>query len=61
MGSLGTSLVHLMCVGVGLTRFPLALTQLVALKRLDASYNSFTDLPAAITALSRLTVLLLGR
>ena len=43
------------------TRFPLALTQLVALKCLKAERNHCAELPAAITALSRLTELMLGR
>ena len=47
--------------GLRLTQFPLALTQLVALECLQASMNEFADLPAGITALSRLTELELGR
>ena len=46
---------------LGLTHFLHALTQLTALKCLDASGNNFAQLPAGITALSRLTVLTLGR
>ena len=45
----------------GLTQFPLALTQLVALKCFDAYENDFDTLPVAITNLSRLTELRLGR
>ena len=40
---------------------PLALTQLVALECLHASENDFAELPAGVTALSRLTELTLGR
>ena len=61
MGSLSSTLLHLCCCGAGLTQLPLALTQLVALEHLDASKNSIVALPAAITALSRLTELVLGR
>ena len=60
MSLLSSSLLHLEVCGL-LDRFPLALTQLVALEYLDASENKFTKLPAAITALSRLTELRLGR
>ena len=61
MGSLCATLLHLDCSGQGLTQFPLALTQLVALNCLKADWNEFSELPAAITALSRLTELRLGR
>lgn len=44
-----------------LSQFPLALTQLVALECLSAGENRFAELPAGITALSRLTELTLGR
>ena len=54
-------LVRLCLAGHALTQFPLALTQLVALEYLDASDNEFAELPVTITALSRLTQLLLGR
>ena len=61
MGSLTLSLRHLDFCGHGLDRFPLALTQLAAFKCLKASRNEFAELPAGITALSRLTELSLGR
>ena len=61
MGSLGSTLRHLSLSGQGLTLFPLALTQLVALEHLDLRENEFAELPAAITALSRLTELVVGR
>ena len=61
MGRLSLTLVHLSLSGYELTQFPLALTQLVALKCLNARRNEFAQLPLAITALSRLTVLMLGR
>ena len=54
-------LLHLSFAGHGLTQFPLVLTQLVALEHLDARGNDFAGLPIAITALSRLTQLLLGQ
>ena len=60
MGSLSCSLLHLDLRGHRLPQFPLLLTQLVALKCLKASENEFAELPAAITALSRLTELWLG-
>ena len=47
--------------GLELTQFPHALTQLTALECLVASKNDFAEVPAAITALSGLTVLRLGR
>ena len=55
------NLLHVSLAGHGLAQFPLVLTQLVALEHLDASGNSFAELPNAITALSRLTELALGR
>ena len=61
MGSLTSSLKHISFCGHRLPRFPLALTQLVALEHLDANWNGFAEVPAAITALSRLTELVLGR
>ena len=61
MGMLSSTLRHLDCCGQGLTVFPPALTQLVALECLAAERNEFTELPAAMTALSRLTELTLGR
>ena len=61
MGLLRLSLLHLNISGVRLSKFPLALTQLAALEYLDAHANAFAKLPAAITALSRLRVLWLGR
>ena len=54
-------LAHLCFFGHGLPHFPSALTQLVALEYLDARANEFAELPAGITALLRLTALLLGR
>ena len=60
MGSLSCSLLHLDFRGHRLRNFPLILTQLVALKCLNASENEFAELPAVITALSRLTELWLG-
>ena len=59
MGLLSSSLLHLEVSG--LTQFPVAMTQLVALKSLKASENKCSELPAGITALSRLTELTLGR
>ena len=61
MGSLSSSLVEHNFCGYGFAHFPLALTQLVALESLNASENEFSELPAGITALSRLTDLRLGR
>ena len=61
MGALRSSLLYLRCNGTQLPQFPLALTQLVALEHLDASENEFAVVPAVITALSRLTGLVLGR
>ena len=59
MSALSSTLHHLDISGLRLAQFPLALTQLVAL--LNAKVNAFTQLPAGITALSRLTELALGR
>ena len=61
LGLLSMSLLHLCVFGLALPHFPLVLTQLVALECLDASTNEFAELPAGITALSRLTELRLGR
>ena len=59
-GSLSSALLHLHLRN-GLTHFPLVLTQLVALEHLNLDGNQFAELPIAITALSRLTKLVLGR
>ena len=61
MGALSSSLVLCDFRGCGLTNFPDALTQLVALKCLRANRNEFAELPAATSALSGLTELMLGR
>ena len=61
MGMLSSSLLHLDVRGLRITKFPIALTHLAALECLDASMNEFAELPAAITALSRLVELRLGR
>ena len=61
MGALSTSLKHLCFSTNKHTHFPMAMMQLVALEHLDASESGFVELPAAITALSRLTELALGR
>ena len=61
MGALRSTLQHLNVEGHELTRFPLAVTQLAALECLMAGSNDFVELPTAITALSRLTELRLGR
>lgn len=61
MGSLSSTLAYLDISGRRLAQFPLALTQLVALGFLKASDNEFAEVPRAITALSRLTKLTLGR
>ena len=61
MGALCSTLLHLDISGLRLAQFPVALSQLVALKCLDASRNDFTELPAGITALSGLTEVTLGR
>ena len=61
LGSLRVTLLHIDFSGQRLAQFPLAQTQLVALKCLKATRNDFAGLPAGITALSRLTKLKLGR
>ena len=61
MGLLSLSLMHLDISGLRLPQFPLALTQLVALEGLHVGENGFAELPAGITALSRLKELKLGR
>ena len=61
MGSLRSTLHHLDVSGLRLAQFPIALTQLVKLEYLNARENVFAELPAGITALSRLTELVLGR
>ena len=61
LGSLRSTLQHLDFSGQGLAQFPLAVTQLVTLECLNAEHNEFAVLPAAISALSRLTELTLGR
>ena len=61
MGVLASSLLHLDVSMLQLPQFPRAVTQLVALEFLDASGNEFVQLPAGLTALSRLTELRLGR
>ena len=61
MGLLSSSLLHLDFSGLRLAQFPLSLMQLRALECLDACENEFAELPAGITALSRLKVLKLGR
>ena len=61
MGPLSSTLLHLDINGHMSTRFPRSLTQLVALEHLNAVGNGFAKLPAGITALSRLTELMLGR
>ena len=61
MGLLSSSLLYLDLSGLELTRFPLAVTQLVAIRFLDVRKNKFSELPAGLTALSRLTELRLGR
>ena len=61
MGALRSSLLHIDLTGHRITKFPLALTQLVALECLRAGRNDFSELAPAITALSRLTELTLGR
>ena len=59
MGRLSSSLLHLEVSG--LVRFPVAVMQLVALKSVVANEIVCSELPAGITALSRLTELTLGR
>ena len=61
MGLLCSTLLHRDMSGLRLAQFPIALTQLVALKCLDASRYEFAELPAGITALSRLTEVTFGR
>ena len=61
MGTLRASLLHLRITFLGLPHFPLAVTQLMALKSLNASENHCAELPGGITALSGLTELRLGR
>ena len=61
MGLLSSSLLHLDISGLTLAQFPLALMQLVALEGLHADGNELDELPAGITALSRLKELKLGR
>ena len=61
VGSLCSTLLRLDVSGLTLPLFPLVLTQLAALERLEASGNDFAEVPAGITALSRLTELTLGR
>ena len=61
MGALRASLLQLRISSLGLPHFPLAVTQLVALKSLDASDNHCAKLPGGITALLGLTELRLGR
>ena len=61
MGYLCTGLLHLDFSQHQLVHFPLALTQLLALEYLDLEGNEFVELPAGITALSRLTKVGLGR
>ena len=61
LGSLSSTLLHLCCCRAMLTQLPLAIMQLAALEHLDAKENSIAELPAEITALSRLTELVLGR
>ena len=61
MGCLCSALLRLSFRNHDVTEFPPALTQLVALQWLCADMNEFTKLPTAMTALSRLTKLDLGR
>ena len=61
VGALSSTLRVLHICDNGLTQFPLVLTQLRALVCLTAKCNHIAELPAAFTALSRLTSLLLGR
>ena len=61
MGALRASLLYLRIDYLGIQHFPLALTQLVALESLRMTENHCAELPAGITALSRLTKLRLGR
>ena len=61
MGSLSPTLLSLDVSIVDLAAFPLAVTQLTALQCLQAHRNSFSVVPAGITALGRLETLELGR
>ena len=61
MGLLRSLLSHLDISGLRVNSFPCALTQLVVLECLHAHENEFAELPAGITALSRLSELRLGR
>ena len=61
MSFLEWTLLHLDFSGRRLTCFPLAVTQLKVLECLNAERNDFAELPVAITALSRLRELRLGR
>ena len=61
VGSLSSTLLRLDVSELALPLFPLVLTQLVALERLEAGGNGCAEVPAGITALSRLTELTLGR
>ena len=61
MGSLSSTLLHLSCCRAMLTQLPLAFMQLAALEHLDVSETSIAELPSGITALSKLTELVLGR
>ena len=61
MGLLSSSLLHFNITGLGLMHIPLAVTLLRALQHLNASMNEFAELPGAITALSGLKELRLGR
>ena len=61
MGALSATLLHLDISGHMGTRFPISLTQLEALEHLNANESAFAELPTGITALSRLTELMLGR
>ena len=61
LGSLSSTLLHLCCCRAALTQLPLAIMQLAALEHLNASETSIAELPAGITALSKLTELVLGR
>ena len=61
MSPLSSTLLYLDFSGHGLAQFPPELMQLTALKCLRALENEFDELPAAVTTLSRLTELTLGR
>ena len=60
MGSLTSSLLHLDISGHAGGCMPPAMTKLVALQHLNCSESTYEQLPAGITALSRLTELVLG-